>query len=85
MAENMPVAPPCRNNLVVSGDREQLAQVRFGFLRNADEGLAAMADFHDRHAAAAPVDHFCLSLLENFQGQCGRPWGEIEYAHEINL
>ena len=38
-------------HLVVSGDGQQLAQVGFGLLGDGDERLAAMGDFHHRHAA----------------------------------
>jgi hypothetical protein len=44
-----------------------------------------VADFHDGHATAAPVRQLGLNLFENFQGQRGRPRGEIEYAHESKV
>ena len=69
-------------HLVVRGDREQLAQQLLGFLSHAGEGLAAMAHFHHRHAAALPVGELLADLFEDFHGQRGRPRSEIEYAHE---
>src|SRR6185503_14979975 len=61
---------------------QNLAQHRFGFFSTGDEGFAAMADFHDGHAGALPVEQLLTSLLQDFKGQRGWPRGEIENAHE---
>ena len=43
--------------LVVVGNREQLAQQRVRLVVDRHELLAAMAHLHHRHAAAVPVEH----------------------------
>ncbi len=55
-------------HLVVGGDAHQLAQIGLGLGGDAHEFLAAMAHFHHRHAAAVPVDHLGLHLLQHFLG-----------------
>ena len=55
---------------IVGRNGEQFAQVRLGALGHGHERLAAMADFHHRHAAL-PVEQFVARLLEHRQRQDG--------------
>jgi hypothetical protein len=56
-------------HLVVGRNAHQFAQVGLGLGGDAHELLAAVAHFHDRGAAAVPVEHFLGRLLENFLRQ----------------
>src|SRR6185369_7008520 len=69
-------------HLVVRWYGQQRAQILLGLLGHADEGLAAVADFHHRHAAALPVRQFGLHLLQHFKRQRCRAGSEVEYAHQ---
>ena len=66
-------------HLVVSGDLEQLAEIRFRLFRDRDELLAAVAHLHHRHARPVPVEHLGGGLLEHLLRQDRRPGAEIEH------
>lgn len=57
------------------------SQQSFRLFGNTDEGLTTMTDLQDRHTAAMPVQQLFTNLLQNLQGQRGRPRGESENAH----
>jgi hypothetical protein len=65
-------------HLVVGGNAHQFAQVGFGLGVDGHVFLAAVAHFHDRLAAAVPVQEFVGSLFENGLGQCRGACAEIE-------
>jgi hypothetical protein len=71
-------------HLVVAGDREQFTQIRFRLARDAHEGLAPVADLHDRHAAAPPIAEFTLGLPHDLGGQRRGSRREIENRHGAN-
>jgi hypothetical protein len=60
-------------HLVVGRNAHQFAQVGFGLGGDAHELLAAVAHFHDRSAAAVPIEHFVGGLLENLFGKAAGP------------
>src|SRR5450830_199736 len=73
-------------DLEVRRHRQQLAQIGFGLLVDADELFAAVAHLHDAHAAAVPVEHFGGSLLQHLFGDRGRAGREVVGTrHEQNL
>jgi hypothetical protein len=65
-------------NLVIRRDREQLAQVGLGLVRDRDELRAAVAHLHHRHAAAVPVEHLVAGARQHFGRQHGRARAEVE-------
>ena len=65
-------------NAVVGRNRQQLSQVLLRSLQDRHEFRAAMAHFRHRHAAAAPVQHFCCGLLQHLLRKRCRAGGEIE-------
>ena len=71
-----------KEDAVVLGNREQLAEQALGLLGRRHEGLAAVADLEHRHARALPVGQLLADLAQDLHGQRGRPRGEIEYAHD---
>jgi len=66
--------------LVILRDRHQLAQIGFSAGMDVDELLAAMTHFHDRHAAALPVEHLRRGLPQYRLREDSRTSAEIEYA-----
>ena len=72
-----PCAALQEQDLVIVGDLKQVSQVSFGFLDDAVIDFAAMAHFHDRHAASAVVKHFVRSFLQNFNGKHSRSCRKI--------
>ena len=72
-------------DLEVRGDGQQLAQQGFGFGRNANELLAAVAHFHHAHAAAVPVQHFGGCLAQHGFGQRSRAGAEVEDAGHVRV
>ncbi len=64
-------------HLVVGRNCQQRAQIGFRLLGDGDEGLAAMAHFHHRHAAAAPIQQLLSDLLQHHFRQRGRTRTEV--------
>ena len=80
--ENCAEAPPCMNRTLKLGgidinSRRSASASR----RHIEERFAAMADFHDRHAAALPIEQFVARLLQDLERQHGRARREVENAH----
>jgi hypothetical protein len=67
-------------HLVVARDAEQFAQIRLGLGGHLDEGLAAMADFHDRHAAAVPVENSSRACAITSSGNAAGPGEKLKTA-----
>ena len=55
----------------------------FGLLRDAEEGLAAVADLHHRGANAVPVEQLLANLLEHLDRQRRWTGAEIEDAAHV--
>ena len=56
-------------DFVIVRDVHELPEIFLGFLDDAVKNLAAMAHFHDGHAASAVIQHFFLCFLKNFHRQ----------------
>ena len=67
-------------NLEVGGHGQQLAQVRFGLLVNADELFAPVAHLHDTHARGMPIQHLGCGLLQHSLRHDGGTRREVESA-----
>ena len=52
-----------------------------GIRQDAFESLAAVADLHDRHAAAAPVRQLVACAFQDLDRQRGRPGREVVDTH----
>src|SRR5690606_25270230 len=74
-------------HLVVLGNAQQVAQVLFGLLGDADELVAAVAHLHHRQAAALPVEKFRLGALQYGGRKRGGAGAEVmgSFAHVWTL
>jgi hypothetical protein len=79
------VAPPCMKRTGILRDVHEFAQIGFRLLGNLDERLAAVTDFHHRHAKPLPVDKFGLGLLQYFERQHGWTRAEIDNPCHLDL
>ena len=61
-------------------DAKQTLHRGEGFLEDAVEGRAAVADLENRHADPGKGEHFVAGLLEHLDRQNGRSGGEVEDA-----
>mmetsp|Transcript_16646 Transcript_16646/g.22915 ORF Transcript_16646/g.22915 Transcript_16646/m.22915 type:complete len:386 (-) Transcript_16646:77-1234(-) len=68
------------NGLVLGGHVEDLAEVGLGLVGDGGELLAPVRHLHDAHAAALPVHHVLLDLLEHLQRHHAGAGGEVVHA-----
>ena len=64
-------------DLVAVRHRQQVAQVGLGLLGDGDEGPAAVAHLHHRHAFAVPVQQLLACLLQHLFRQRRRSGAEV--------
>ena len=78
-------APLQKQDPVVVRNPEQFTKSVDGPFGKLDEFLAAMTDFHHRHARSAPVEQFVPGALEDACRKRGRTRGEVVDAfHDLH-
>src|SRR5678810_271428 len=64
-------------HFVIGRHAEQLAEVSFCLLGDADEFLAAMAHLHHGHPGAVPIENLAPGLLEDLDREDGGAGAEV--------
>ena len=78
-------------DLVVVRNAEQVAEICLGFLDDAVKNLAAVAHFHNGHAASFIIEHLVGSFAKDFFGKhcgaCGKIVNSVHFlfTHPVSV
>ena len=67
-------------HFVIVGNLKQVPQICLCLFDDAVKNFAAVAHFHDGHAASSVVEHFVGRFLKDFFGENGGACGKIIYS-----